>query len=161
MDGGAWWAAVHGVTESDFTFTFHFSLSCTGEGNGNPTPAFLPGKPYGQRSLWGYSPWGRKELDTTEQVSSCISLRWPSRSKAHRKFTLCHYATVILSLVFPDSSVGKESACSAEEPGSIPALGRSAGKGIGTPLQCSWASLVAQLVKNLPAMQETWVRSLG
>ena len=45
----------------------------------HPTPAFLPGKPYGQRSLWGYSPWGRKELDTTKQVSSCISLRWPSR----------------------------------------------------------------------------------
>ena len=43
----------------------------------------------------------------------------------------------------------------------IPGLERSAGEGIGYPLQCSWASLVAQLVKNLPAMQETWVRSLG
>ena len=39
--------------------------------------------------------------------------------------------------------------------------GRSAGEGIGYPLQCSWASLVAQLVTNLPAMRETWVRSLG
>ena len=39
--------------------------------------------------------------------------------------------------------------------------GRSAGEGIGYPLQYSWASLVAQLVKNLPAMRETWVRSLG
>ena len=39
--------------------------------------------------------------------------------------------------------------------------GRSAGQGIGYPLQYSWASLVAQLVKNLPAMQETWVQSLG
>ena len=43
----------------------------------------------------------------------------------------------------------------------IPGSGRSAGEGIGYPLQYSWASPVAQLVKNLPAMQETWVRSLG
>ena len=62
---------------------------------------------------------------------------------------------------FPDSSVGKESACNAGDPGSIPGLGRSTGEGIGYPLQYSWASLVAQLVKNLPAMQETWVQSLG
>ena len=58
---------------------------------------------------------------------------------------------------FSDSSVGKESACNAGDPGSIPGLGRSPGKGIGYLLQHSWASLVAQLVKNLPAMQETWV----
>ena len=43
----------------------------------------------------------------------------------------------------------------------IPGLGRSPGEGIGYPLQYSWASLVAQVVKNLPAMRETWVRSLG
>ena len=54
------------------------------------------------------------------------------------------------------ASVGKESACSAEDPGSIPGSGRLAGKGIGYSLQYSWASLVAQLVKNLPAMWETW-----
>ena len=62
---------------------------------------------------------------------------------------------------FPDSSVSKESACDAGDPGSIPGLGRSIGEGIGYPLRYSWASLVAQLVKNLPAMWETWVRSLG
>ena len=62
---------------------------------------------------------------------------------------------------FPDSSVGKESACNAGDPGSIPGLGRSTGEGIGYPLQYSWASLVAQLVKNLPTMRETWVRYLG
>ena len=62
---------------------------------------------------------------------------------------------------FPDSSVGKESVCNAEDPGSIPGLGRSAGEGIGCPLQYSWAFLVAQLVKKLPAMRETWVQSLG
>ena len=43
----------------------------------------------------------------------------------------------------------------------IPGSGRSAGQGIGYPLQYSWASLIAQLVKNPPAVQETWVPSLG
>ena len=61
---------------------------------------------------------------------------------------------------FPDNSVGKESACNAGDPSSIPELGRSSGEGIGYPLQYSWASLVAQLVKNPPAMRETWVCSL-
>ena len=49
---------------------------------------------------------------------------------------------------FPDSSIGKESACNAGEPGSIPRLGRSTGGGIGYPLQFSWASFMAQLVDN-------------
>ena len=61
---------------------------------------------------------------------------------------------------FPDNSVGKESICNEGDPSLTPGSGRSA-EGIGYPLQNSWASLVAQLVKNLPAMQETWVRSLG
>ena len=51
---------------------------------------------------------------------------------------------------FPDSSVGKEPACNAGDPGSIPRSGRLAGEGIGYPLQYSWASYVAHLVKNLP-----------
>ena len=55
----------------------------------------------------------------------------------------------------------KKSTCNAEDPGSIPGSGRSAGEGIGYPFQYSWTSFVAQLVKNLPAMRETWVRSLG
>ena len=59
------------------------------------------------------------------------------------------------------SSVGKESACNTGDCSSIPRSGRSTGEGIGYPLQYSWASLVAQLVKNLPAMRETWVWSLG
>ena len=62
---------------------------------------------------------------------------------------------------YPDSSVGKESTCNAGDPGSIPGSGRSAGEGIGYPLQHSWASLVAQLVRNLSAMRETWFLSLG
>ena len=62
---------------------------------------------------------------------------------------------------FPDSSLGKESACNAGDPSSIPGLGRSPGEGRGYQLEYSWASLVAQLVKNPPAMWETWVQSLG
>ena len=59
---------------------------------------------------------------------------------------------------FPHSSVGKESTCNSGDPSLTPGLGRSAGEGIGYPLQYSWASLAAQLVKkNPPAMQETWV----
>ena len=58
---------------------------------------------------------------------------------------------------FPDSSVGKESACNTGDPDSIPGSGRSAGEETGYPLQYSWASLVVQLVKNPPAIQETWV----
>ena len=57
------------------------------------------------------------------------------------------------------SSVGKESACNVGDPSLIPGLGGSAGKGVGHPFQHSWASLVAQLVKNLPTIQETWVQS--
>ena len=62
---------------------------------------------------------------------------------------------------FPDSSVGKESTCNAGDPGSVPGLGRFTGEGMGDPLQYSWSSLVAQLVKNPGTMQETWVRPLG
>ena len=67
---------------------------------------------------------------------------------------------------FPHSAVGKESTCkkkkkestcNAGDPGSIPGLGRSAREGIGYSLRCSWTSLVAQLVKNVPAMWKTWV----
>ena len=62
---------------------------------------------------------------------------------------------------FPDSSVGKEPAYNAEDPGLIPGWGRSTGEGTGYPLQYSWASLVAQLVRNLHAKRETWVGSQG
>ena len=87
------------------------------------------------RIPWLYSPWAA-ESDVTEQLS--LSL-----------------------LGFPGSSVGKESACNAGDHGWIPGSGRSAREGIGYQLQYSWDSLVAQLVKNLPAKWETWVWSLG
>ena len=59
------------------------------------------------------------------------------------------------TVAFPGSSAGKESACNAGDPGLIPGSRRSPGEGKGDPLQYSWAALVAQLVKNLPAMWET------
>ena len=62
---------------------------------------------------------------------------------------------------FSHSLVGKESASNAGDPGLIPGLGRSPEEGIGYPLQYFGASLVAQLVKNPPTMQETWVQTLG
>ena len=83
-------------------------------------------------------PWGHKESDTTERLH----------------FISLHF-TVYMG--FPESSVGKESACNAEHPSLIPGSGRSPGKGIGYPLQHSWAFLVAQLAKNPPTMWETWV----
>ena len=77
-----------------------------------------------------------------------------------------YYATIKIQDIyiyqgFPDGSDGKESACNAGDPGSIPGSGRSPGEGISYPLQYSWAPLVAQLVKTLPTMWETWVRSLS
>ena len=54
-------------------------------------------------------------------------------------------------LGFPGGLADKESACNVGDPDSIPGSGRSPGEGIGYPLQYSWASLVVQLVKNLPA----------
>ena len=64
-------------------------------------------------------------------------------------------------LGFPGSSAGKEFACNAGHRGSIAGWGRSPGEGIVYPLQYSWTSLVAQMIKNPPTMGETWVRSLG
>ena len=88
-----------------------------------------------------------------------------------RKFTprkQVQYSVIITELQFPKlylglpgNSTGEESACNAGDPGLIPGLGRSPAEGNGYTLQCSWASLVAQLVKNPPAIQETWVRTLG
>ena len=75
-------------------------------------------------------------------ISSLI-LHWPNS------------CSLACCLGLPWCSIGKESACT------IPGSGRSSGRGHGNTLQYSWASLVAQIVKNLPAMQEFWVQSLG
>ena len=65
-----------------------------------------------------------------------------------------------MKIGFPGSPAGKESTCNAGHPGSIPGLGNSPREGLDYALQY-WASLVAQMVKNPPAVQETWVWSLG
>ena len=87
-----------------------------------------------------------------------------------KNFMTCHCFCASLPRPFsvcscfqgsPDSSVGNESTCSAGGPSLIPESGRSAEDGIGYPLQYPWASLVIQQVKNLPAIWDTWVQSLG
>ena len=97
--------------------------------------------------------------------SQCIcNLRKPHRHKdciLWRLHSLClEIRKELRALGFPNSSVGKEPACNAGERYSIPGSGRSPGEGVGFPLQYYWASLVARLVKNVPAMWETWIQSL-
>ena len=82
----------------------------------------------------------------------------PTVSKGNStQYSVITYKGKVSEKGFPDSSVGKEFTCNAGDPSSILGLGRSAGEEIDYPLQYSWASLVTQQVKNLPAMQETWV----
>ena len=84
-------------------------------------------------------------------------LRKRPKFKSQLLYLSCDFACTIRPqhphfLKIPDSSVGKESACNAGDPGLIPGPGRSAGEGIGYPLQYCWASPVVQVVKNPPAM---------
>ena len=79
----------------------------------------------------------------------------------HSIYTSLHLLPAKFPGGFPSSSAGKESVYNARDPGSIPGPGRPPGEGMGYPLQYSWAPLVDQAVKNLPAMWETWVWSLG
>ena len=83
---------------------------------------------------------------------SVLQIRWPKYWMSREKLISIPLPTTDL-----DSSVLKKFTCNAGDPCTIPEWGRSAEEGIGYPFQYSWASLVAQLVKNLPAMQETWV----
>ena len=95
---------------------------------------------------------GRDQLGTSGSKSLDIKLF----SKSLDSFPSCKIGNIFNNwLMLPDSSVGKESACNAGDLGSIPGWGSSPGEGKGYPLQYSWASLVAQLVKNPPAMWET------
>ena len=107
-----------------------------------PTPVFLPGESHGQRSLVGYSPRGCKESDTTERLHFHFSLSCKNR------------ASLVAQIV-------KNLLALQETPSLIPGSGRYPGEGIGYPLQCSWTSLVAQMVKNPPEIWETWVQTLG
>ena len=126
-----------GREQSDTTerLHFHFSLACIGEGNGNPLQCSCLENPRDGGAWWAAVCGVTQSWTRVNRLSS--------RSSS------------------PDSSVCKESTCNAGGPSSIPRLGRSAGERICYPLQYSWAALVAQLVKNPPAMWETWVWSLG
>ena len=88
-----------------------------------------------------------------DEAQAGIKIRWPGEISTTSDRQM-RYS-------FPGSSAGKESACNAGDPGSIPRLGRSPGERIGYPFKYPWDSLVAQKVKNSPAIWETWVQSLG
>ena len=90
-----------------------------------------------------------------------MTLATTSGGNKTRKWRQLIKSTLILIKGFPCGSAGKESACNAEDPGLIPGSGITPGEETDYPFQYSWASLVAQMVKNLPAMWETWVRALG
>ena len=97
---------------------------------------------------------GRCKITKETNIPDYILMR-----KTHNKWEKLGIFMVVKG--FPGSSACKESACNAGDPSSIPGLGRSPREGLGYPLQDSWASLVAQMVKNPPSMRETWVWSLG
>ena len=115
---------------------------------------------------YGYSPLIWHENSTSDgflKVHWSVESETVSISFAYPATSISIWPVLQFEWTFhpPDSSFGKEPACDAGGPSSIPRSGRSAGEGTGYPLQYSWASLAAQLVKNPPAMQETWVWSLG
>ena len=102
------------------------------------------------------------------RVSTVFAKPFEEESEEKESLICCHSCQGFCNCLekpvhnhFPDSSVGEESACNAGHPGLIPGWGRSAREGIGYPPHYSWASQVVQLVENLPAMWETWIRSLG
>ena len=133
--GRDWRQEEKGTTEDEMAGWHHWLDGCEF--------VWTPGVGDGQRGLVCCNSWGCKELDTTEWLN-WTELNWN-----------------LLISGFPDGPVGKESTCNAGDHGWVPGSGRSAKEGIGYPLQYSWTSLVAQLVKNPPAMQETLVGSLG
>ena len=91
-------------------------------------------------------------------IISCLILEIGHHGGIYYKSELFYFPLETqLLYIFLSSSAGKESACNAGDPGSIPGSGRSAGEGVGYPPLYSWASLVAQMVKNLPALWETWI----
>ena len=86
----------------------------------------------------------KKRIGTLQYV-----FLWLHHQISHTQFLPAQVKIIRAHLILlPDSSVGKESTCNAGDPSSIPESGRSPGDRIGYPLHYSWASLVAQLVKN-------------
>ena len=106
-------------------------------------------------SLLSISPSSSHSSRSTQitERAPCVILQLPTG------YLLCPWQCVYMG--FPGSSAGKESVCNAGDPCLTPGSQRYPGEGIGYSLQYSWASLVAQLVKNLLAMWETWIPGLG
>ena len=120
--------------------------------------------------VWHWVPLTFPVSSRSRKPASLIGLFGMSWLKEKSFFYCCYHWSIAFPIFyidirifggFPSSSAGEESFCNAGDPSSIPGLGRTPGEGIGYPLQYSWASLVAQMVKNPPAMWETWVQSLG
>ena len=112
-------------------------------------------------SMWDLGPLSGTKPRASELGTQSLSL-WTTREVPTifiytPKIDYSRQISFIACPSFPHSSDGNESTCNVGDSGSIPGSGRSSGEGIGYPLQYSWASLVAQLVKNLPAMWEIWV----
>ena len=82
MDGGAWWAAVHGVAKSQIRLSnFTFSLSCIGEGNGNPLQCSCLENP-GDKGAWGAAVYGIAQSQTRlKRLSSSSSCIYPQFRK--------------------------------------------------------------------------------
>ena len=149
-----------------------------GEGNGNPLQYSCLENSMDRGAWWAESDMTEPLTHTHSQFQNCngadgciiqILMCYNEcimRLKAYWKLThppswTCSILIIfclVLQLCqgFPGDSAGKESACKAGDPGLIPGLGNSPGEGIGNPPQYSWASLVAQMLKNLFAMQENW-----
>ena len=148
-----WWAAVHGVAKRVGN-----DLATKQQKHELQSLTLFPSWPCGSVNMEGVWQFERPSKFGEICSSFCffINKQW-----GEEEYTESEMNIYTLPMGFPDSSVGKESTCTAGDPGSIPGSGRSTGEGIGYLLQYSWASFVAQLVKNLPVMQETLVQSLG
>ena len=137
------------------------------------TPVSLPGKFHEQRSLAGFRPWGRRESDTTEQVTlhfhcQCEKEHWWILSRG--VCSLTYLTNCRCGKGFPGGSDGKASACNAGDPGSVPGSGRAPAVGNSNPLQSSclensvdtgaWWSAVHGVVKSRTRLSDEYFFSL-
>ena len=111
-----------------------------------------------ERSAWHKISIYKNSLLLSKTLSHWF---WNEKHKTKSFLSAPNIRPMVKFLGFPCSSAGKESTCNAGDPGLIPGSGRSPREWIGYPFQYSWASLLAQMIKNPPPVQETWVRSLG